>query len=175
MSPPDPQVRIIQLDAATLAALGDGDLDLARASSPAPLTDYLAGPECRGVWRRRAEQVLSTPEDAPWVTGVLVDEDTRRAVGAAGFHAAPDLEGMVEVGYRIDPALRRRGYARATLEALMQRARAEPTARTFRVTISPDNLPSLALVTSGYGFVEVGEQWDDEDGLEIIYELSVEQ
>jgi hypothetical protein len=24
-----------------------------------------------------------------------------------------------------------------------------------------------------YGFTEVGEQWDDENGLEIIYELDV--
>jgi len=35
--------------------------------------------------------------------------------------------------------------------------------------ISPDNLASRALV-SQYGFVEVGEQWDDEDGLETIFE-----
>ncbi|NIH88496.1 hypothetical protein FHX45_005389 [Amycolatopsis granulosa] len=26
-------------------------------------------------------------------------------------------------------------------------------------------------MASQYGFVEVGEQWDDEDGLEIIYEM----
>jgi hypothetical protein len=26
-------------------------------------------------------------------------------------------------------------------------------------------------LASQYGFVEVGEQWDDEDGLEIIYEV----
>jgi hypothetical protein len=25
-------------------------------------------------------------------------------------------------------------------------------------------------LTSQYGFVRVGEQWDDEDGLEIVYE-----
>jgi L-amino acid N-acyltransferase YncA len=42
--------------------------------------------------------------------------------------------------------------------------------RTVRVTISPDNVPSYRLA-SQYGFAEVGEQWDDEDGLEIIYEL----
>ena len=29
-------------------------------------------------------------------------------------------------------------------------------------------------VASQYGFTEVGEQWDDEDGLEIIYEVDAQ-
>ena len=40
----------------------------------------------------------------------------------------------------------------------------------MRVTISPDNVASCRLA-SQHGFTEAGEQWDDEDGLEIIYEL----
>lgn len=37
--------------------------------------------------------------------------------------------------------------------------------------MSPDNLASLALIDQ-YGFREVGEQWDDEDGLETIFEVA---
>lgn len=44
--------------------------------------------------------------------------------------------------------------------------------RVFRLTIAPDNEPSLALARQ-FPFVEVGEQWDDEDGLETIYEMPV--
>jgi RimJ/RimL family protein N-acetyltransferase len=106
------------------------------------------------------------------VTGVLRDLDSRETVGKAGFHAAPSTDGMVEAGYAVDPTHRRRGYARAALEALIARAEAEPGVRTLRVTISPDNAASLGLVAQ-YPFVEVGEQWDDEDGLEVIYELDV--
>lgn len=43
---------------------------------------------------------------------------------------------------------------------------------TLRATISPDNTPSYNLI-AGYGFSEVGEQWDEVDGREIIYELDV--
>ena len=124
------------------------------------------------TWRFRAKQAVETPQDLPWVTGVLWDEATGTPVGKAGFHAAPNDEGMVEVGYAIDPAFRRRGYARAALEAMLERARREPDVRTFRATVSPENAASLALIAQ-YPFVEVGEQWDDEDGLETIYEMPV--
>jgi RimJ/RimL family protein N-acetyltransferase len=80
---------------------------------------------------------------------------------------------MVEIGYAVDPAYRRRGYARAALEALLQRAAREPRVRTVRATISPGNVPSYQLA-SQYGFTEVGEQWDDEHGLEIIYEVDAQ-
>jgi RimJ/RimL family protein N-acetyltransferase len=80
---------------------------------------------------------------------------------------------MVEVGYSIDPQFRRQGYARAALRALLARAEGEAAVRTFRATISPDNVASRDLVLA-HGLVEVGEQMDDEDGLEIIYELPVD-
>ena len=168
-----PDVRIIQLDPETLAALADGDLERAQRSAPVELSPWLAGPESVSTWRFRAKQAVETPQDLPWVTGVLLDEATGTPVGKAGFHAAPNDEGMVEVGYAIDPAFRRRGYARAALESMLERARREPDVRTFRVTVSPENAASLALIAQ-YPFVEVGEQWDDEDGLETIYEMPVD-
>jgi RimJ/RimL family protein N-acetyltransferase len=79
---------------------------------------------------------------------------------------------MVEVGYSVDPRHRRQGHGRQMLTELVRRARIEPPVRTVRASISPDNVASLAIV-SGFGFLQVGEQWDDEDGLELIFEYSV--
>lgn len=75
----------------------------------------------------------------------------------------------MEVAYSVDPRYRRQGYARAMLRALLRRAASEPEVRTVRATIRPDNVASLATI-AGFGFIEVGEQWDDVDGLEIIFE-----
>jgi RimJ/RimL family protein N-acetyltransferase len=158
-------VRIVQLDAETLRALATGELPLA---SPVPLTDYLTGPESRRSWRRRHEQVSADPAEAAWVTGVVWVEGVG-AVGRAGFHGAADEAGMVEVAYAIDPDHRRRGYARSALAVLLERAAREPAVRTVRATIRPDNVASRALAESS-GFVAVGQQWDDEDGLETVYE-----
>jgi RimJ/RimL family protein N-acetyltransferase len=163
-------VRIVQLEPAALRALAEGDPASASAAAGLPLTPYLAGPDCRGVWRRRSDQVRADPGSAGWVTGIVWDDGRRLAVGRAGFHGPPDAAGMVEVGYAIDPAHRRQGYARAALVALLDRAAREPGVRTVRATVSPDNTASRELILQ-YGFVEVGEQWDEEDGLEIVYEV----
>jgi ribosomal-protein-alanine N-acetyltransferase len=167
-----PRVRIEHLSAETLAALATGELDVARAATGRSLTSWQVSEGPLSTWRRRAGQVVQTPEDQPWVTGLLVDEETNDVVGAAGFHAAPDEHGMVEVGYGVDPAYRRRGYARAALLLMIERARSDPSVHVFRVTVSPGNAPSLGLVAQ-LPFVEVGDQWDDEDGLEIIFEMPV--
>ena len=42
--------------------------------------------------------------------------------------------------------------------------------RTFIVSVSPENEPSLALARK-MGFVEVGRHWDEEDGEELEFEL----
>ena len=169
-----PVVRVVHLTGPVFRALAEGDLAAANAISPVPLTGYLAGPETRGVWRRRSAQADQDPASAAWVTGIIWDADREVAVGAAGFHGPPDDSGMVEIGYRVDPAYRRSGYARAAMEALLGRAGKEPGVRTVRVSIRPDNLASYRLAMQ-YGFRQVGEQWDDEDGLEIIYEVAAGQ
>ena len=170
MTASHPSVRIVHLGAPAFAALAAGDLAAAERVSPVRLGPYLAGPDWASVWRMRYEQVLADPGSAAWVTGVVWDDDRGLAVGRAGFHGPPDAAGTVEIGYRVDPAHRRRGYARAALEALLARAAREPAVERVRGTISPDNVASLALA-SQYGFQRVGEQWDEEDGLEIIYEI----
>ncbi len=167
----DARVRIVHLSASDLAALATGQLAVSSLDD-ARLTPWLVSDEAIGTWRRRAGQVVDTPADLAWVTGLLVDDDTGAAVGKAGFHAAPDRDGMVEVGYAVDPAYRRRGYARAALLLMIERARSDPSVRVLRATISPDNAASLALIAQ-LPFVETGEQWDDEDGLEIVFELPV--
>lgn len=171
---PKPEVRIVHLNLPTFQALADGNLAAANAAGPVPVSAYFAGPDWRGVWQMRARQVDADPASAAWVTGVIWDEKLELAVGRAGYHGPPDDSGMVEIGYAVDPTHRRRGYARAALEALLERAAHEPRVRTVRATISPDNTPSYRLA-SQYGFVEVGEQWDDEDGLEIVYEITADR
>ncbi|MEV5827245.1 GNAT family protein [Spirillospora sp. NPDC052242] len=162
-------VRFVELPETALRALVDGDLDRASAAAGVALTDYFLTDDAKSVWRRRLDQLDRDPADAPWIARAAVAEPDGVVVGHAGYHGAPDENGTVEIAYSVDPAHRRRGHARAMLAALLDRAAAEPSVRTVRASISPDNAGSLAAI-AGQGFVHVGEQWDEEDGRELLFE-----
>lgn len=44
----------------------------------------------------------------------------RRVIGSIGFHGPPDERGRLELGYAIDPAYRRQGYAAEAIKALFE-------------------------------------------------------
>jgi len=50
----------------------------------------------------------------------------------------------------------------------------DPQVKTLRYTVSPDNLVSLHIIKK-LNFNLIGEQIDEKDGLELIYELSAEK
>ncbi|QSE41424.1 GNAT family N-acetyltransferase [Rhodococcus erythropolis] len=164
-------LQLIRVPPLALHALGEDNATLAMELEPNLLTPYLLGEECQGLWRYRSTQITGNPLDSAWITRIAVDARTSTPVGLAGFHGRPDARGMVEIGYRIDPAFRRLGYARTALEILLDVASRQSEVHIVRATISPDNIASRNLI-SQYGFNEVGEQWDEEDGLETIFEIS---
>jgi RimJ/RimL family protein N-acetyltransferase len=163
---PVPDIRFVLLSPETMTALIDGDLAAASASAGAPLTEYLVSEAW--LWQIRREQIARDPASAEWVARAVVDVDTGEVVGHGGFHGPPDADGTVEVAYSVDPRFRRRGYARAILAALLRRAAEDPSVRTVRASIRPDNAGSLATI-AGFGFRKTGEQWDAEDGLEFVF------
>lgn len=149
-----------------------GDVDRASAVSGVQLSPYLASEECTWLWRIRLAQVEADPAFAHWVARAALRGGDGAVVGHAGFHGPPDREGLVEVGYSVDPRHRRQGYGRAMVRALLDWARTEEGVRRVRASISPDNVASLATI-DGFGFERTGEQWDEEDGLEVVFELTV--
>jgi ribosomal-protein-alanine N-acetyltransferase len=130
------------------------------------LTPYVL--EHRWLWELRLPQVLHDPAALDWIARVAVVPGLG-PVGLVGFHGPPDERGMVEVSYGVDPAFRRQGWARTLLGVALGWAAAAPGVRVVRASISPDNEASLATLRP-FGFVQVGEQWDDEDGLELVFE-----
>jgi len=163
------RVAILALDPETLHALAAGDLQRANRTAPVTLPAGFVTDGWTSTWRFRSAQARLDPSVVAWITGAVLDTSTGGVVGRAGFHAPPDAEGRVEVGYATLPEFRRQGYARAALEVLLVRAVDDPSVVVVRASVSPTNLASLALVEQ-YGFVPVGEQWDEEDGRELVYE-----
>jgi len=131
---------------------------------------FLLGAE--DIVRLRLEQIETSPEVTPWLLRALVLRENRVAVGFIGFHAAPDERRIVEIGYEVLPSFRRRGYASEAVTALIAWAAREGV-RTVRACVSPENVASLALLIR-QGFALVGEQLDEEDGRELVFEMTVD-
>lgn len=161
-----PDIRFVQLSPAAMTALVEGDLAAASREAGIALSPYLV--EEAWLWRIRLQDIAADPRSADWVARAAVGEPPGVVVGHGGFHGPPDSDGLVEVGYSVDPAYRRRGYARAILRALLERADADPAVTAVRASIRPDNVASRATI-AGFGFTKVGEQWDPEDGLEDVF------
>ena len=168
---PPPQITMELLEPAAMGALLDGDLAEASRICGRQLPPFFL--EETWLWRIRFDQIRTSPEDAPWLVRVVALEPVDVVVGHAGFHGRPDAAGAVEIAYTVAPEHRGNGYAHAVLAALVEEARTHPDVNLVRATISPDNGPSLAVIRQG-GFVHVGEQWDDVDGLELVFEKSVD-
>ena len=120
----------------------------------------------------RIADLTEDPAAQPWLGRaiVLTDADgTRRSIGSVGFHAPPDAEGRVEVGYKVQPEYRRQGVATEVVRAMFDWAHAQGVDR-FRASVSPDNVGSLAIIR-GFGFQQVGVQIDDIDGEELVFHL----
>ncbi|HEX6516802.1 MAG TPA: GNAT family N-acetyltransferase [Nocardioidaceae bacterium] len=171
-SPDAKRVRLVALPPGAMRALVNGQTEAASELAGVRLSEFLAGAECTWLWRLRLDQIERDPRSAAWVARAAVAEPEEVVVGHAGFHGPPDEAGVVEVGYTVDPAFRRRGYARAMLRELLRWAAGDPSVTRVRASISPDNVASLATI-DGFGFTQVGEQWDDEDGLELVFEHRV--
>ena len=120
----------------------------------------------------RNPQVRSDPAVNPWLIRLAVDRITGQIVGLANFHDRPDVDGMVEIGYRVVQRFRRRGFGREMAQIMWDFASHHPDVKVLRASVSPMNTPSLAIIEAA-GFTHVGEQDDPEDGLEYIFDMTV--
>lgn len=119
----------------------------------------------------RLQQVIEHPDHAPWLFRAVVLREPRTAIGHVNFHGPPDDRGVAEIGYSLLPAFRGQGYAIEAVRAMFDWAQREHGVRRFRASVAPDNERSQHLIGK-LGFVRIGEQWDEEDGLEWVFETA---
>ena len=160
-------VKLVVLDGGALSALADGDLEGAGARTGLTFPSYFIGEAW--LWRLHAERMLQHPASVGWLARAVVLQSMGEVVGHAGFHFHPDETGMVEIGYTVIPEHRGRGIATAVVGELLKFAADQGEVLVVRASISPENVASLAVIAN-WDFVLTGEQLDEEDGLELVYE-----
>ena len=100
----------------------------------------------------------------PWRHGFfVVERESGRLIGSAGFKGPPDHEGMVEIAYGIVPSREGRGYATEAAGALMRFAGADARVRTLRAHTLPT--PNASTKVLGKcGFLHIADVVDPDDG-----------
>lgn len=153
---------------ATLAADLATAADEIDAEVPADLREHLGE-----LFAMRIAQVEADPASLAWLARaqVMVDPATgrRRMVGSVGFHGPPDgTPPRVEIGYHVEPGFRRHGLATEAVRGMLDWAAGLGIHR-FRASVAPTNAASLATIAR-FGFEQVGVQWDEIDGEELVFE-----
>jgi RimJ/RimL family protein N-acetyltransferase len=121
----------------------------------------------------RVPQVKADPSTNKWFVRFIVLKDSKEVIGSTSFHGVPDENGMMEIGIGIEEPFRGKGYAREALRGMWNWVCGEPGVKILRYTVSPSNAPSIAII-EGFGFAYLGQQMDEIDGPENIYEMSTE-
>jgi ribosomal-protein-alanine N-acetyltransferase len=168
-----PRLTLVSMPVPFMEALARHDLEAASREIGATAPAWMAD-ELEYFLRFRLAQLSVDPTIRPWLgrAMILVDDDgNRQVVGSVGFHGPPDDQRRLEVGYSVAPPYRRRGFAAESIRALFDWAHATHGITRFVASISPTNEASLRLAEQ-FGFVQVGEQMDDIDGLEYVFETT---
>lgn len=121
----------------------------------------------------RVPEVKADASLNKWFVRWIVLEETMEVIGSTSFHGAPDENGMIEIGLGIESAYQNKGYAKESLLGMWRWALTFPEVKTLRYTVSPENLPSIAVIKY-FGFNFMGQQMDEVDGPEDIYEMDRE-
>lgn len=119
----------------------------------------------------RVPQVKVNPECNKWFVRWLVLRESGEIIGSTSFHGVPNSVGMIEIGIGIQEQFRNHGYARESLLGMWLWALKDPQVKILRYTVSPTNTASIRVIGS-FGFAYQGQQIDEEDGPENIYEIS---
>lgn len=167
-----PRLELHHLSAQAIIDLFESQSDVEALKDKSFTNPYRVLLKHSGPLAWRVPQVKKDTSVNKWFIRFIVLKQTQQVIGSTSFHGAPDSEGMVEIGLGIEDNFQNNGYAKEALKGMWHWVCQFPEVKTLRYTVSPDNGPSIAVINY-FGFTYVGQQMDDIDGPENIYEMSV--
>jgi len=157
------------IDPEVIRLLIRGDRAAAQQEAARTFPDeFPTADELGGFLPIQLKRMDADPHRRDWLARLMVTHEGE-VIGHCGFHGPPDVIGRAEIGYTVFEQFRGRGFATEAAHALTQWAFTHGEERVF-ATVSPDNAPSLAVIRH-LGFVEVGTQEDEVDGLELVFAI----
>ncbi len=138
-------LRLVPCSVEMLQSLVDDDIDLTE----------LIGVQVPEGWpaeelKKAAPYFIKLLSQSPDMEGRLcwfiVEKDQEIVIGSIGFKAEPDKDGIVEIGFGIDPAFRQKGYATEAVKALTGWALSQNDIQKVVAECELDNKPSIRVL-----------------------------
>lgn len=107
---------------------------------------------------------------------IIIMKDTNEKIGTCGFHCWDRMNGIVEIGYDLQPDYWRKGYTSEALEEIIKFAKNEMNVISIIAHIAERNIASIQSVIK-LGFYKTNdtyfEEFHEKRYLHYIYQLDV--
>jgi RimJ/RimL family protein N-acetyltransferase len=142
--------------------------------------EEIAGARLPDAWPGRAlierafsvslDAIRADPDKRLWGDRLMITrEDEARIVGSIVFHGRPGEDGLCEIGYGVEEASQRQGYATEAVDAAVRWALAQRETRVVQAATFGWHVPSLRVLAKT-GFVQAGTRDHETLGELILFE-----
>lgn len=167
------RLELVPVSLPLIEAVMAGDRAAAETACGARLPDAWPGQELISrAFSVSLHAIRADPARRLWGDTLLLSrgERPRRVIGSVIFHGRPDADGVAEVGYGVEAASQRRGYATEGTRACVDWALAQPGVRAVQATTFPSHLASLRVIEK-LGMAPAGRREHELMGELLVFEL----
>jgi [ribosomal protein S5]-alanine N-acetyltransferase len=157
------RLRLIPCELEHFEAMLRDERELARLLKVSLADDWLGFEAAREAMPPSYEYLKSHPSASGWWTHLFIHTADRTLIGLGGFKGEADADGMVEIGYSIAPAYRRRGLATEASNGMIAYAFSHPHVTRVDARTLPERNPSTQILQK-VGMKLVGPVQDPDDG-----------
>ena len=125
--------------------------------------DWLGFDAAQEAMQPGYQHLKSHPEILGWWTYLFVHKPDQTLIGLGGFKGPVNKEGMVELGYAIAPAYRRRGLAIEATRGMIEYAFLHPEIMRIDAHTLPEKNASTGVLEKA-GMKFIGAVIDPDDG-----------
>lgn len=117
----------------------------------------------KGIFEFALNKIITDESEDGWWTYFPILKEGNVLIGTGGYKGKPSEKGVVEIGYEISPAYRKRGLATEFAEALIIQAYSNSEVKIIIAhTLAEGNASGKILMK--LGFTNTGEFNDPDDG-----------
>ncbi len=152
------RLKLVPCSVEMLQSLIDDAIDLSELMGVQIPKDWPAE-ELKEVAPYFIKLLSELPDMAGRLCWFIIEKEQDIVIGSIGFKAMPDKNGVVEIGFGIDPAFRQKGYATEAVRGLTGWALSQNDIQKIIAECELDNKPSVKVLEKA-GMQRIGVEKD---------------